>query len=378
MAARWSAEQDRVLRRLYASGCPIQHIATRVGRSPDAVVARRRALSVAARPRARPWSADEESFLHAAITGGIPVSVIAARLDRSRDQLRARSRHLVAARRPPRPYLPYEDEAIRRCVLMNGDLGRLALRLARSPGAVRVRAQQFGLLQPRRRPRWEPWEDVTVRDGYTSALTCVEIAGQLQHRTPGSVAARARALGLSTYARRWSAGDDQRLAKMSARGVPLEQAALRLGRTPEAVRRRAARRGIPAPPPAEPSRTPRRWTAQEDQLLRLHRALNPAQLAQLLHRSDRAVCRRLGSLGLRRQAARSPHYTISRPQGRVTPGERNMLKRELAGTPRRRIAALRRLENVDGLAVATTGVRLGGRGEPADQEFVIDDVLRGD
>jgi hypothetical protein len=362
MAARWSAEEDRVLRRLYASGCPIQHIAARVGRSPDAVVARRTGLDIAARPRARPWSAQEESLLHAAITGGIPVSVIAARLDRSRDQLRARSRNLVARRPASRPYLPYEDQAIRRCVLSNGDLGRLALLLARSPGAVRVRAQQFGLLQPPRRPRWEQWEDVTVRDGYTSALTCAEIARQLQHQTPGSVAARARALGLSTYARRWSPGDDHRLAKMSARGVPLEQAALQLGRTPEAVRRRAARRGIQAPPPAEPSRTARRWTPQEDQLLRLHRALNPAQLAQLLHRSDRAVCRRLCSLGLRRQAARSPHYTISRPQGRVTPGERNMLERELAGTPRRRIAALRRLDNVDGRAVATTGVRLGGRG----------------
>ena len=376
MAARWTAAQDRVLRRLYASGYPIQHIAARLGRSPDAVVGRRSGLNVAARPRSRPWSAHEETLFRAAITAGIPVSVIAARLNRSRDQVRARSRHLVGRRDAPRPYLPCEDEAIRRCALTNGDLGSLALLLNRSPGAVRVRAQQFGLLQPRRRSRWEPWEDVTVRDGYTSALTCAEIARQLQHRTPGSVAARARKLGLSTYARRWSTSDDHRLAQMSARGVSLERAALRLGRTPEAVRQRAARRGIQAPPPAERSLTARRWTPQEDELLRLHRALNPGQLAQLLHRSDRAVCRRLCSLGLRRQAARSPHYAITRPQGRVTPGERNMLERELAGTPRRRIAALRRLDNLDGRAVPTTGARLRARGEPADQEFGGDEVLR--
>ncbi len=374
MATRWTAEQDRVLRRLYASGCPIQQIGARLGRSPDAVVARRSALNVAARPRSRPWAAQEETLLNAAITGGIPVSVIAARLDRSWDQVRARSRNLAAPRPAPRPYLPHEDEEISRCVLTNGDLGSLALLLKRSPDALRIHAQQLGLHHPRQRPRWEQWEDATVRDGYTSALTCAEIARQLQRRTPDSVAARARKLGLSTYARRWSASDDRRLALMSARGITVEQAALQLGRTPEAIRRRAARRRIHALP-AAPSPTPRAWTPQEDELLKIHRALNPARLAQLLDRSDRAVCQRLCSLGLRRQAARSPHYTVSRPQGQVTPGERNMLKRALAGAPRRRIAALRRLDNVDGRAVPPTGLRGGARAGPANQELVIDELL---
>jgi hypothetical protein len=359
MAARWGAEQDRVLRRLYASGCPIQQIAVRVGRSPDAVVARRSGLGVAARPRARPWSAQEESLLHAAITGGIAVSVIAVRLDRSRDQVRARGRNLVARRPAPRPYLSYEDEAIRRCVLTNGDLGALALLLERSPDAVRVRAQQLGLHQPRLRPRWEQWEDATVRDGYTSALTCAEIARQLQHRTPGSVAARARKLGLCAYARRWSAGDDHRLAQMSARGVPLEQASLQLGRTPEAVRRRAARRGIQAPPPAAPSRTPRRWTPQEDGLLRIHRAVNPARLAQTA-RSIRPGCLPTALLARATPSGCPLAASHDQPTPRPGhPGERNMLERELAGTRRRRIAALRRLDNVDGRAVLATGVGLG-------------------
>jgi hypothetical protein len=339
MARRWSTEEDRALRRLYGNGRPVREIAARLRRSPDAVVARRRSLGVAARARSRPWSAHEQNLLRVAIGGGVPISAIAAHLDRSRDQVWARSRHLVARRPALRPYLPHEDDAIKRCVRSGGDLAALAPRLGRSPDAVRTHARQLGLYVPRPRRRWEDWEDATVRDGYTSALSCSEIARQLRRRTPGSVAARARKLGLSTYARSWNLVDDHRLAELSALAVPLEQAALRLGRTPEAVRRRAARLAIAPPPATHPVRKPRRWTPQEDELLKLHSALNPARLAQLLDRSDQAVTRRLRSLGLRRRATRSPHHTISRPQGRPT------------------LAALRRLEYpsaewTDGASVA--------------------------
>lgn len=366
MAARWSAEEDRILRRLYAEQRPIQEIAARVGRSSDAVAARRSSLGVAARPRSRPWSAQEEKLLHVAIVGGVPVSAIAARLDRSRDQVRARSRSLVARRAPAQPYLSHEDDAIRRCVLEDGNLAALASLLGRSSDALRIHAQQLGLHRPAPRRRWEEWEDAAVRDGYTSALSCAEIARQLGSRTPGSVAARARKLGLSTYARRWSVGEDHHLTRMSVLGVSLEQAALQLGRTPEAVRRHASRRAIEVPSTMKPSRATRRWTPEEDELLRLHSALNPARLAQLLGRSDHAVCRRLCSLGLRQRAARSPHHTISRPQGRLTPGEREMLERERGGTTRRRAAALRRLDYLPGRLVLRT-----------DHAFVIGDGATG-
>lgn len=358
MGARWSAGEDQALRQLYATGRPIREIADRMGRSPDAVVARRESLGVAARPRSRSWSVHEQMLLRVAIANAVPISAIAVRLDRSRDQVRARSRDLVTRRCAPRPYLPHEDRAITQWVQEHRDLAALASFLGRSRDAVRIHARQLGVHRPTPRRRWEAWEDATVRDGYTSALSCVEIAGQLPQRTPGSVAARAGKLGLSTYARRWSRTDDHRLTQLSALGVPLEQAALRLGRTPEAVRRRAARLAIDPPSPAEPSRPRRRWTPQEDELLMLHSSLNPARLAQLLNRSDRAVCQRLCSLGLRQRAGRSPHHTISRPEGRLSPGERKMIDLELATTPRRRIAALRRLDG----RVAETAFTANGAG----------------
>ena len=216
-----------------------------------------------------------------------------------------------------RPYLPDEDEAIRVCLGHGGDLVALAHRLGRSPDALRLHARHLGLHRPQPRRRWAEWEDAVLRDGYTSALPCAEIARQLPQRTTTSVAARARKLGLISYARRWSTDDDQRLMRLTARGTTLEEAAQRLGRTPEAIRRRASRLGIEPPAPAPAPRQARRWTREEDELLRLHHALNPGRLAELLGRSDGAVCRRLCAIGLRARAQRSPHHPGNGPVARA-------------------------------------------------------------
>ncbi len=309
MAPRWSPTEDRLLRQLYAQQVPVAELAARLRRSPDAVVARRRAMMIPARPRSRPWTVWEETVLRAAISRGSRLAVIAARLDRSRDQVRARSRHLRVPGPPARRYLPEDDEAIRRCLHNGDDLAALGIRLGRSADAIRLRAQQLGLRHPRPRQRWEEWEDAVLRDGYTAARTCAEIASQLPGRTASSVAARARRLGVGSYARLWSPTDDQRLVRLLALGRPIPEVALALRRTPEAVRRRAALLEIPTEAPLGAPRESRRWTPEEDQLLRLHATINPAILAQLLDRSDRAICRRLRKLGLREQASRSPHYT---------------------------------------------------------------------
>jgi transposase-like protein len=183
----------------------------------------------------------------------------------------------------------------------NGDVIALARHLGRTPDALRLRARVLGVHDPPRRHRWTEWEDAVVRDGYTSGLPCAEIAHQLSHRSPASVAARARKLGLVSYARRWSTQDDRRLMQLTLIGTTIEDAAQKLNRTPEAIRHRAGRLGITPPARARAPRDRRRWTPAEDELLRLHHALNPARLAQLLGRSDGAVCRRVSAVGPRRR-----------------------------------------------------------------------------
>jgi hypothetical protein len=200
-------------------------------------------------------------------------------------------------------------------------------------------------------------------------LSCREIARELPERTPAAVAARARKLGLATHGRLWTPADDERLRVLAARHR-LDELARRLGRTPDAVRQRAARLGLAL---REEHRLPRGgapWTAAEDDLLRLHAGLNPAVLGQLLGRSDRAVTIRLSKLGLRTGRERSPHHAVPR-LGDLTPGERALLARELrAGNPRR----LRTVAGRLGLPSSALVARLpdpqhsaGARAQPSGQ-----------
>jgi hypothetical protein len=283
-------------------------------------VARRKSLGIRPR-RAQSWSPTDDALLRAATAAGLPAPVIAKRLGRSPDRIRVRRRALLGPRKAPRPYRPDEDAQVRECVERSGDLALLADGLGRSPDAVRLHAQHLGLHHPVPRRRWAEWEDAVLRDGYTSALPYAEIARQLPHRTATSLAARARRLALISYARRWNSLEDQRLVQLTAHGRPLEDVAQRLGRTPEAIRRRAKRLGIGPPQPVPAPRRARRWTGEEDELLRLHHALNPARLAALLGRSDAAVCRRLCALGPRDSAQRSPHHPAGR-RADVSPSTR--------------------------------------------------------
>lgn len=347
MARQWSKAEDQLLRRLYADQQLVEQIAIRLGRSADAVVARRQTLGVPPRRRSRPWSTREDALLRAGTAAGVPASWLAERLGWATEQVRLRRRELLGSRSPGRPYLPYEDESIRICLAERDDLEALARRLSRSPDAVRLRAQHLGVHRPPARRRWTEWEDALIRDGYTSALSCGEISRELPARSAASIASRARKLGLATYARRWSIRDDQRLAQLTARGVTLESVAQQLGRTPEAIRRRALRLGAKPPAPMAAQRRARcRWTREDDELLRLHHAMNPARLAELLGRSDAAVCRRLCALGLRAAAQRSPHHPVRRTAGLPTPGEQALIERDLPqATPRRRAMILRRLDH---------------------------------
>ena len=117
-----------------------------------------------------------------------------------------------------------------------------------------------------------------------------------------------------------------------------------LGRTPEAVRRRARKLALEPPPELATTRSGGRWTAAEDELLELHAALNPSVLAGLLGRSDGAVVARLRRLGLRAGRWRSPHHPIPANRG-LTPGERVLVDREVREKGSRALLSLeQRLE----------------------------------
>ena len=343
MAERWSEAQDVKLRALYAAGAPIRQVARELGRSEDAAVARRRALGIAPRRMPRPWSPREELLLRSALAAGIPIRILAARLERSPAELRARRRQLGLPTPPAgRRYTPLEETLLRDGLANGSSWSELARRLNRTRGAARAHADALGLIAPERRRYWTALEDAVLRDGYAEGLTCAEIAGGLPDRTEGAVAARARKLGLATYARRWSRAEDARLRALAARCPPAQLARM-LGRTPEAIRRRARRLAVALRAPSDPGGGGR-WTPAEDELLRLHANQNPALLMVQLRRSDGAIARRLQKLELRQQRHRSPHHPAPSIGG-LTPGEWQLVERELSPVSARKTLALaRRLE----------------------------------
>jgi hypothetical protein len=349
MPARWRAVEDRELRRLYTSGIPLAAIATQLGRSEDAIGARRVALDLPARRRPPAWSPLADRVLREAVAAGLPATVIAHKLRRPVGQVRARRRQLGLARTAPRRYSASEDAAIRTAWAAGEPVERIARDLARTPAAVVLRARALGLHAPPMRLRWNRVEDDVVRDGYSDGLTCEAIARTLPGRTPAAVGARARKLGLSTYARRWSADDDHRLRRiLTERSI--DDAARMLGRTPEAIRQRARTLAIVATQSTSRPRSGARWTPAEDARLELHAALNPEALAALLGRSDRAIAARLRSLGLREDRERSPHHPVALT-GTLSPGERALVQREIQARGDRAVVSLERRLNRNATAL---------------------------
>jgi hypothetical protein len=348
VARRWRPHEDRHLRRLYLAGAPVRAIARELDRTEDAVGARRRALSIEGRRSPSAWSALEDALLREAARARLPATALARRLRRPVEQVRVRRRQLGLARPGARRYTAAEDSALRTTWSDTVDVDALAREFGRDPDALRLHARRLGLHRPAPRRRWSAVEDAVVRDGYADGLTCAEIAGALGQRTPGAVSARARKLGLATYARRWTATEDAALARvLGVRAV--DDAARGLGRTPEALRRRARKLGIEAPAPVGLERGGERWTADEDELLVLHAGVNPAVLSALLGRSDQAIAGRLRHLGLRAGRWRSPHHP-SPSNGGLSPGERALVDRELRARGLRALPSLEeRLDRAPGV-----------------------------
>jgi len=272
-----------LLARLYREGEPLRAMSEQLGRSEDAIVARRRALGIARRDGG--WSAEHDALIVAASRAGLPASVVSAMLGIPADRVRRRRAKLVGARPAPSRYRAADDADIARVFASGGDLAALSERLGRSPDALRLRARALGVSAVPSRRRWTPAEDDALRAGYRNGCSCQQIAERIGGtRSAAAVAARARKLGLSTYGRCWSTGDDERLRGLLQAEVTLDAVALTLVRA------------------------------------------------------------RMRALALTARRQRSPHDRVPRP-GELSPGELAVLSRELLADPEpaRTLTVARRL-----------------------------------
>ena len=152
-----------------------------------------------------------------------------------------------------------------------------------------------------------------MRDGYELGLPCAEIAMDLPGRTASAVVARAAKLGLASYARVWTAHDDQRLRSLTASGAEVEHAARALARTPEALRARARKLGLSPLRSARTRQPLRRWTPADDEKLRLHVGSTPPswRRCSIAHRRPSRSASAASACARRGDALRT---TSSRPK----------------------------------------------------------------
>ena len=341
-ARRWSAAEDACLCELYDAGQSRVAIGAALGRSADAVDARRRFLAHPRRtPLPRPWTGPEDAFLRAASRARVPSSEICRRLGRSGAAIRKRREELSLTRPRGRRFTSGEQNKLRSAVLNGRSIAEVAAEMGRSEDAVRLYARERGILIVARRRRWSVEDDARLRAGYNSGFAAERIRTELlPERSTGAIVARARLLGLATFARRWTDDEERQLAALVAAQFPLDAVARSLVRSQESILCRCRRLRLSTPAP-NPAKAQVRWTPREDDLLRSAR-YDTLGLARRLGRSEQAVRRRRNELGLS-HAPRSAHHLLP-ANGELTPGQRRQIMRELPLTARHALAAAARIE----------------------------------
>ncbi|HEX3056777.1 MAG TPA: hypothetical protein VHP82_11620 [Gaiellaceae bacterium] len=342
MPRRWTAAEDQLLLERYTAGESREAIAKQLGRTSDAVDARRRFLHRPARTiPTRRWSEAEETFLRAAAAAAVPSSAIASRLNRTPYAVRRRRETIGATSPRARPYTAEEDALIAATIQRGEPLASFADTLGRSHDALRLHARQLGLLRVKQRRRWTVADDERLRYAYTTGCSVAQTKQRLlPDRSEGAIVARAHLLGLAEHGRRWTNRYDTALARMVGLGLSSTYIARTLGRTEEAIAKRCRVLGLRAPAPDRPRRRGP-WTAAEDGLLRA-RAHEPlATLVFVLGRSRASIRRRRHILELA-TPPRTQHHPLT--DGAPIHGRIRAIKDEMPLTATRALALAKRLK----------------------------------
>ena len=193
-------------------------------------------------------------------------------------------RRRIAASGPINPrhqlWQPAEDR-----LLGTASDEELAVRLKRTPGAVRTRRCSLGIeIKARRNPPWTRAHEKLLGTDIDAQIA------RLLGRGERGVELRRRALGIQKYGgteniRPWQASEDALLGTKPDREV-----ARLLGRPLSSVQTRRHLKGIPNPAPLRKS-----WTAEEDELLS---GLGDGEVMKKTGRSLQAITHRRASLGI--------------------------------------------------------------------------------
>ncbi|MFT4055136.1 MAG: hypothetical protein QM681_11575 [Novosphingobium sp.] len=234
--------EDAQLRSGYGAGVPVVQIAALIGRSFSGVISRASVLGLRHACHPAGWSEAEMTRAlelagmgerYVSIAGILAAEGFPARNSRSLGQ---RLRKIGYGRGWGRPWIPEEDELLRRSYITGASLTPLRERLGRSPHSIRWRAQALGLRGTHRHrhgfrqgPAWTDEEEACLRADYGKVPTR-RIAVDLG-RGVRAVLYHANRMGLvHGFMRAFGADEDRAIRNAWTYGVSMVDVAQALGR----------------------------------------------------------------------------------------------------------------------------------------------------
>lgn len=266
MIRKWTPEEIVLLRRYYRKK-GAKYVAKRVGRSPDAVMAKAAKLGIRS-PGIRPWKEGEDRYLQKRYN--------------------------------------------------NKPISAIARALRRSVPSVRGRAKMLNLTEPRSE-YWSEKEKELLRELYPDRQNSLEYISGLLNRSRYAILLQAQVLGLKRpqHDHVWTKEEHQYLVKHH-KTKSYKEIAQHLGLTVNAVSHHASRSGLQQRPPGRP------WTEEEKDFVRQnYKILSTREIAAKLGRTVNAIITIVGPLGV--SAGRSRPWSeeekeyLRRHYGQIAP-----------------------------------------------------------
>jgi hypothetical protein len=303
-ANAWLPDEVEVLRTLFAADIEWETIAAALQRGVAGV--RDKAVQLGLRRNSnRPWSEMEDAEVVRRYGAEAPAT-IAQDLGRAVTAVYARARLLGVSEPNPPPYTAWEDAQIVAGYAAAVPVSQIAALIGRPLSGMRARASRLGLRHRHQPADWSDEEATRALELAESGLAYRTLTARLAsegfpRREHLAVGQRLRILGYGRgWGRRWTADEDELIARAYAAGDSLTPLQSRLGRSLYSLHWRAGELGLRGTHARPDGWRGRAWTAEEEARLREgYGKVAPAQLERELDRKWPAIRQRAAHLGIK-------------------------------------------------------------------------------
>lgn len=368
----WLPREITLLREMFARDCTFEEIGEALGRGRAGVADKAYRLGLRRTSR-RPWTELEDGILFERY-GSVAAAAIAQELGRSCSSIYVRAQLLDLTEGNPPPWTGWEDAQLRAGYEQGIPCTQLAALIGRPMAGMFGRAGALGLRHPRKP---DDWSDAEMQRALALAeeghryLAIIELLVEegFPRRTKNGFGQRIKILGYGRgWGRRWTAEEEDLLRLVYATGGSVARLAGRLGRSRSGVAWKVKDLGLQGTHEKTAGfRQGPVWTSEQDDILRANYGkMKTRELAVLLGRPGMGVFNRAWQLGVKHGYWR--HYTEDEQRAFRIGYERGLSIADLA------IAMDRQAMTVSKHATDKLGLHFGRR-ERRKPPLTLEEIL---